>query len=107
VKKVLYLKDLFDYIVYGCFGLAIYYAYQNYQKSNQFKKEIEANIVKIENFKHKLYQIKGFILPEFIISKLKDFKNFQTKTDDIWVASFPKSGKKISHFHFKKNFLSN
>ena len=90
------VKDLFDYLIYGAFGVAIYWAYQNYQKSNELKKEKQATVVEISEFKNKLYQVNGFIMPEFLVNKLDQFKEFQVRPDDIWVTSFPKSGKNKS-----------
>ena len=92
VQGVLKLKDLFDYIVLGAFGVAIYYAYQNFDNLKSFKKEIDAQVVKIDNFKHKCYSVKDYILPEFIVNKLQELKAFEVRDSDVWVASFPKSG---------------
>lgn len=93
VQGVLKLKDLFDYLVLGAFGVAIYYAYQNIDNLKSFKKEIDAQIVNIDNFKHKCYSVKDYILPEFIVNKLQELKAFEVRDNDVWIASFPKSGK--------------
>ena len=90
------VKDLFDYLIYGTFGVAIYWAYQNYQKSNELKKEKQATLVEISEFKNKFYQVYNFIMPEFLVNQLDQFKEFQVRPDDIWVTSFPKSGKNKS-----------
>jgi hypothetical protein len=70
----------------------IYYAYQNYDQLKQFKKDINAQLVEVTDFKHKFYSIQDYIIPEFILNKLQDLKAFEVRKDDVWVASFPKSG---------------
>ena len=92
LKVVLHLKDFFDFIVYGIFGFAIYYAYQQYKKKNEYKKEIEAEEISVEKFKKSLYRVKDYVFPEFIVNILKQIKSFETRNDDVWVCSFPKSG---------------
>jgi len=78
--------------VYGTFAVAIFYAYKNYDSLKTFKKEIDANSFEVEGFKHKFYKVKEFVIPEFIINKLRELKAFEVRKDDVWVASFPKSG---------------
>ncbi len=92
VKGILTLKDFFDYIVYGTFAVALYYAYKNYDSLKTFKKEIDATSFEVEGFKHKFYKVSDYVMPEFVINKLRDLKAFEVKKEDVWVASFPKSG---------------
>lgn len=86
------MKDVFDILVYGTFAVAIYYAYKNYSTIKEYRKAIDANLIEVEDFKHKFYSIKEFIIPEFIVNKLQDLKSFEVRKSDVWVASFPKSG---------------
>ena len=51
VQKILKIKDLVDYLVYGTFGVALYYAYQRYKKWNEIKQELKADLTEIKEFK--------------------------------------------------------
>jgi hypothetical protein len=92
VQKILKIKDLVDYLVYGTFGVALYYAYQRYKKWNEIKQELKADLTEIKEFKTKFYKIKDFYFPEDLITSLKEIKEFKTRKEDVWVTSFPKSG---------------
>ena len=92
LQKILKMKDLIDFLVYGAFGVALYYAYQRYKRWNEIKEELKAQQIDIKGFKQKFYQINGYFFPEIMVSVLNDIKEFQTRPSDVWVASFPKSG---------------
>lgn len=96
VQKILRIKDFIDYLVYGSFGIALYYVYQRYKKSNELKEELKAALIEIKEFKSSFFIINGFHFPEFMIGPLKDIKNFTTRKEDIWVTSFPKSGNTLT-----------
>ncbi len=40
----------------------------------------------------KMIKYKGYLLPSFVKSCLRDIKNFHVRNDDMFVVSFPKSG---------------
>ena len=72
--------------------VAIYYAYQRYKKFNELKEEIQAELVEIKQYKSKFFKIKDYYLSELILKALKPIKEFEARKDDVWIASFPKSG---------------
>ena len=42
----------------------------------------------------KLYKYKDCAIPGFVVNQIDDIENFEVKEDDVWVISFPRSGKK-------------
>ena len=100
MRGVLKIKDMLDYLIYGTFGVAIYYAYQKYDELKTFRKEIDANLIEVKDFKHKFYSIMDYVIPEFIVNKLQDLKAFEVRKSDVWVASFPKSGELYLNYQY-------
>jgi hypothetical protein len=91
------MRDLANLSIAAVFGIGVYLFIRN----NSFKKKIEEKYEWIEAhankyFKHRLFKCKGFVFPEFLAKDLENYKNFKLRKDDVFVVSFPKSGKDIS-----------
>jgi sulfotransferase 4A1 len=54
--------------------------------------EYACNRMDLKYFKHKGAMIGNYLLPEQIVSKLNQIKQFQFESNDCICASFPKSG---------------
>ena len=90
------LKDTILMVaIYGSFaigaGLFIAIGIKEYNKFKLKNKGIKLLSIK-EWGRLKLYSYKGYVLPDFIINQFDDLINFETRSDDVWVVSFPRSG---------------
>ena len=92
LRKFKLIKRLASTILFGSTFLVILYA----RKHNRPKSIREAKLVTVnphyqKNFK--LYEYKGYILPSFIMKNMDSLKKFVCRENDIYVVSFPKTGK--------------
>lgn len=57
--------------------------------------EEQSNIewITLPNYKRKFFKRNGYILFDGFASILDNFKEFKYRKGDIWISSFPKSGK--------------
>lgn len=86
------MKRLASTILFGSTFLAVLYA----RKRKHSKSLEEAKLVPINPNYHKnfkLYDYKGYILPSFVMKNMDNLKKFVCRENDIFVASFPKTGK--------------
>ena len=44
-----------------------------------------------------LYKYRGFVFPNLFLDKIRNIHTFDVREDDVWVITFPKSGKFMSH----------
>ena len=61
-------------------------------KNKMTSNETDADLAEIKEFGPKIYKIKDFYFVEPAEDSVKNVKLLQTRQDDVWVASFPKSG---------------
>lgn len=95
IRKLLRVKDYLDAVLFIVLCTSIYIGYKNYKKKAETEKEFEVKWIQIPRMKHKIFSSDVFYFPEFLLKNLKLFKEFKIRKDDIWVVSFPKSGKYI------------
>lgn len=88
--KEMKFKDLSNFSL----ALVAFGGFYLFMKNEEKKKTIEKKFewLVLPYFKHKLFTCEGFVLPEFLARDLDKFKTFETRKDDVWVVSFPKSG---------------
>ena len=57
-------------------------------------------MVKDSSFKKGFVRILPYnqFLPRVYLDYAEEIQNFETKSDDIWIASFPKCGKNIQNY---------
>uniref|UniRef100_A0A3B5R7E6 Sulfotransferase n=1 Tax=Xiphophorus maculatus TaxID=8083 RepID=A0A3B5R7E6_XIPMA len=47
-------------------------------------------------FESKYFEFDGVRLPPFCRGKMEDISNFSLRSSDIWIVTYPKSGKQTS-----------
>lgn len=99
LKPILRLKSAFRVVnfVMGLMtviGVGVWY--RRRKKEIDIGKEINEELkpiwMNLKHFKHKGAIIKDYLLPEQIVGKLNEIKNFQFNKNDFVCISFPKSG---------------
>ena len=93
IKRLMRVKDYVDFLFLCFLGGGVYYGYNQYKKNKVHEEEQEIEWVELPDVKDKHVKVKGYYLPSFTAKLLKEVKNFQVRSDDVWIASFPKSGK--------------
>uniref|UniRef100_A0A3B3YBM8 Sulfotransferase n=1 Tax=Poecilia mexicana TaxID=48701 RepID=A0A3B3YBM8_9TELE len=48
-------------------------------------------------FESKYFEFDGVRLPPFCRGKMEDISNFSLRSSDIWIVTYPKSGKRTSY----------
>ena len=48
-------------------------------------------------FESKYFEFDGVRLPPFCRGKMEEIANFSLRSSDIWIVTYPKSGKQRSH----------
>lgn len=104
IRKFKLIKRLASTILFGSTFLAVIYA----RKQRRSKTFEDAKLVTVNPNYHKnfkLYEYKGFILPSFVMKNMDALKTFSSREDDIFVVSFPKTGRSIYNIIFKQSWL--
>lgn len=89
-KSQLIMIPIYGSFVMGFF-LLLAIALREWKKMQLRHKGIEQMYEKAFG-RAKMYTYKGVVLPEFIVEQFDDLQKFETRADDIWVISFPRSG---------------
>ena len=90
-------KDIVDLIFVAFLGTGIYIGYKKYKDAKQ--NEIDLDVKWLEGdigFFKKMFTCNTNdqrYLPEFLVKMLTPIKSFKMRKSDVWVVSFPKSGK--------------
>jgi hypothetical protein len=93
LQRLLRVKDYADWIFFIFFATGVYIWYKRRKESQEIEKKFELEWLKIPDFNHKFFVCYGFYLPEFMARHLNSFKAFKPRKDDVWIISFPKSGR--------------
>ena len=92
IRKLLRVKDYVDMVMFGLMAFGFYFAYKRVKAKAENEKELAVEWHQDAKMKHKMFKCAGFYLPEYTIKHLRDIKSFETRADDIFIVSFPKSG---------------
>lgn len=92
--NLLTAKKLSDTIMFFVLAFGIYTFYTKYKDTNSLNEDLGVVYVNDLGFKHKMFKTnKGpYLFPEFLLKKLNEYKTFETRKDDVYIVSFPKSG---------------
>jgi hypothetical protein len=99
LKPILRLQSAFRVVnvvigLMAIIGFTVWY--KRRQKQYEIGKEISDELkpvwINLKYFKHKGAMIDNYLLPEQIVGKLHEIKNFQFNKNDCICVSFPKSG---------------
>lgn len=90
------VDTLVIYSIYGSMLLGTcllsYIAYDILKRRNLRKKGI-VRLDKREAGRMPLIEYKNWVLPDMVVNEIKEIETFETTEDDVWVISYPRSGK--------------
>ena len=99
LKPILRLQSAFRVVnvvmgLMAVIGGVVWYTrrQKQYEKGKQINDSLKPIWMDLKYFKHKGAMIGNYLLPEQIVGKLNQLKNFQFNQNDLICASFPKSG---------------
>jgi len=99
LKPILRMQSAFRVInivtgLMAIIGVTVWYTRRKkqYEIGKEINDELKPIWMNLKYFKHKGAVIGNYLLPEQIIGKLHEIKNFQFNKNDCICASFPKSG---------------
>ena len=98
-KPILRLRSAFRVVnvvmgVMGITAFAVWYSRRakNFNRAKEIEEDFKPVWMNLKSFEHKGALINNYLLPEQIVEKLKDLRDFQFRPDDCLCVSFPKSG---------------
>lgn len=73
-------------------GLLTAIVFRQYSRMSRRAQGIED--IKIRHYGRRphLFKYRGYVYPDYVVSDLRSIHQFDSREDDIWVVSFPKSG---------------
>lgn len=99
LKPILRMQTAFRIVnvvmgLMGVIGVTVWYKrrQKQYNIGKEINDELKPTWVNLKYFKHKGAMIENYLLPEQIVGKLHEIKNFEFNSNDCICASFPKSG---------------
>ena len=66
----------------------------------KYESDMTGEWVDVPGYKDRQFKINGFTLPRRFVKNLGAIKEFKTESSDIWICSFPKSGRSDSQARF-------
>ena len=99
IRKLIRAKDIVDFIFMAFIGTGIYIGYKKYSDAKQ--NEIALSIKWLDgdiSFFKKMFTCNDAdprYLPEYLVKILASIKSFKVRSNDVWIVSFPKSGRRI------------
>ena len=89
IRKLLRYKDVADFLYLLFLATGIYIGYKNFKARKERDLKLDLEWLSVPKLKQKLFKCNEYYFPEFLVKNLTEIKDFKTRKEDVWIATFP------------------